>query len=311
MAGNNISIKFEDGDADTPPTRVRIDYVALEARKPYSTVVRVKVRSSPDNVAWPDWASVPYVEPNQDLGYEGHYLQYRVELSTEDNLVTPVLREFIANYLSATKVSTGAFTSQPLELGYVENWGTLAWNATTPENTSISFATRSSADGSTWSDWQELDSGIVRSPTYGRRYLQVRAIFRGVGTATPTLYSYNIAYTPDRTPPVITTSEPNENFVTSSGYIILKGQLDDANPVTLEVNGKSMSLDPGSFEVRVELSPGQNTIHVVALDAAGNRSEVTLSGTYSPPAEWIRWASVAAVVGVVAALVVLFTMHKG
>ena len=311
LVGNNVSIKFEDENADTSPTRIRIDYVALEAQKPYSTVVRVKVRSSSDNVVWPDWASVPYISPGSPLPYESRYLQYRVELLTEDNTVTPAFDEFTATYAQATKASTGTFTSQPLELGYVESWGTLSWSGDVPENTSISFATRSSVDGSVWSDWQELDSGTIQSPTYGRRYLQVRATFHGVGTATPTLHYYSIAYTPDRTPPVITLSEPSENFVTSSRYITLKGQLEDANPITLEVNGKSISLDPGSFEVCVELSPGHNTIRVTALDAAGNQSEITLSGTYSPPAGWIKWALVAAVVGAVAAVVVLFVTHKG
>jgi len=135
------------------------------------------------------------------LPWENRYLQYRVEFSTTNEYVTSILHEMRIAYV-AKIWRTGTFTSQPLELGYVENWGTLSWEAMLPENTSISFATRSSADGSTWSEWAELDSNAIQSPTRDRSFLQVRATLRGLGAATPTLRSYSISYTPDRAPPV-------------------------------------------------------------------------------------------------------------
>ena len=159
--------------------------------------LRVWTRSSSDNAKWSDWVE------NQSgdlLPWENRYLQYRVEFSTTDEYVTPILHEMRIAYL--TKIwRTGTFTSQPLELGHVENWGTLSWEATLPENTSISFAARTSADCSNWSEWAELDSNAIQSPTHGWPFLQVRATLRGLGAATPTLRSYSISYTPDRAPP--------------------------------------------------------------------------------------------------------------
>jgi len=305
LVGSQIAIKLEDASgADATPTTVCVDYVALEAERSYLTMLHVRVRSSQDNVTWPDWTDVPRIFPGCGLLQEGRYLQYLVELSTEDSQVTPALREFTAKYVSTATTSTGTFTSQPIELGYIENWCTLGWSGDTPENTSISFATRSSADGSEWSDWRELDFGIIRSPTYGCRYLQVRATFQGVGTAVPTLYGYSITYSPDRSPPRITLSGPGQGFTTGSGHILVEGQLSDANPATLKVNGDVVLLEPGSFSTQVELNSGSNTIHLVALDAAGNQSELTLSGTYSPLMGWLKWiaAGLATAIGAVIAI---------
>ncbi len=160
--------------------------------------LRVWTRSSSDNVKWSDWVE------NQSgdlLLWENRYLQYRVEFSTADEYTTPILHEMRIAYVKKIW-RAGTFTSQPLELGHVENWGELSWEATLPENASISFATRSSADGSTWSEWADLDSNAIQSPTNGRQFLQVRAILMGLGATTPTLRSYSVSYTPDLTPPV-------------------------------------------------------------------------------------------------------------
>jgi len=163
----------------------------LGAQKSYLTALRVWTRSSADNFAWSDWVENP---SGDDLPWENRYFQYRVELSTTDSEVTPMLHELIAYYLHWTH-RAGTFTSQALELGNVENWGMLSWEATLPENTSISFATRSSPDGLNWSEWEGLESNVIQSPTRGMLYLQVRVTLRGEGTLTPTLRSYSIAYT--------------------------------------------------------------------------------------------------------------------
>ncbi len=283
LIGDNISIKFEDADStDAMQTTIPIDYVVLEAQKPYTTAVRVKVRSSSDNVTWPDWGDVPHVNSGDDLLYENRYLQYRAELSTTDEEATPMLHEIRIAYVTKTP-RVGTFTSPSIELGYVENWGTLSWDAALPENTSISFATRSSDNGSNWSEWGELGSSAIGSPTYGRPYLQVRVTLRGVGTLAPTLRSYSIAYSQDRAPPGITLMAPNEGFSTTENSIELRGMLSDSNPATLEVNGRTLAWASGEFSTRVELSPGPNTIRMVARDVAGNRRELTLTGTRTVP----------------------------
>ncbi len=165
------------------------------AQEPYSTSIRVWTRSSSDNFTWSEWAE----SSNGDLlPWENRYLQYRVEFSTTDGGATPTLREVHIAYVPKGS-RAGTFTSGVIELGPVESWGELSWEATLPDNTSITFATRSSPDGSTWSDWAELRSGAIQSPTRGWAYLQVRTTLRGAGTTTPVLRSYSISYTPDRT----------------------------------------------------------------------------------------------------------------
>lgn len=280
LVGDNISIKFEDADnTDATQTTILIDYAVLEAQKPYSTSVVVESRTSADNGAWSDWKNH---QSGDDLPYENRYFQYRVELSTDDEEATPMLHEIVAYYVPRTP-RTGTFTSQPLELGYVESWGTLSWDAALPENTSISFATRSSPDGSNWSEWEELESSVIQGLTYGRPYLQVRATLQGVGVTSPTLRSYSIFYTPDRAPPGITITTPSEDFSTTKGSVVVSGTLSDSNPATLEVNGRTIAWSPGSFSTQVSLNPGSNEIHLVAEDIAGNRRELKLKGTRTVP----------------------------
>ena len=162
-------------------------------QKPYSTSIRIWTRSSSDNSTWTEWVRCTN---GSRLPWEDRYLQYRVEFSTTSGVATPTLREVCITYVPKTP-RVGAFVSHVLELGPVESWGEFSWEATLHENTSISFATRSSPDGSSWSDWEELESGFVRSPPHP--YLQVRAEFRGLGTTTPVFQSYSISYTPNRT----------------------------------------------------------------------------------------------------------------
>lgn len=200
LMGDGISIKYEDADKiDDIQTTICIDHVVLEAQKPYSTALRVWARSSADNSTWSDWVENP---SGDGLPWENRYFQYHVELSTTDSEVTPMLHELIAYYVPWTP-RVGTFTSQALELGYVENWG-ISWEAKLPENTSISFATRSSPDCLNWSEWEGLESNAIQSPTHGMLYLQVRATLQGVGALTPTLQSYSITYTPERATEKIT-----------------------------------------------------------------------------------------------------------
>ncbi len=282
LRDDNISIKFQDADnADATQTTILIDYVVLEAQKPYSTSLRVWTSTSSDNSTWSGWLENA---SGDSLPYENRYIRYRVQLSTTDGEVSPVLYEMRIAYVTKTPRS-GTFTGQPLELGYVDSWGTLGWDAALPENTSISFATRSSPDGSIWSGWSELGSSAILSPIYNRPYLQVRVTLYGLGITSPTLYSYSISYTPDRTPPTITLSEPSDGFTTSGSYITVRGEISDMNPFTLEVNGQAVYA-PGSFSTQVLLSPGVNTIRLTARDVAGNQRTLTISGTQvilSPP----------------------------
>ena len=168
--------------------------ITWDVSLPHSASIRVWTRSSSDNLTWSGWVESPN---GGGLPWENRYLQYRVEFSTAGG-ATPSLREVRISYISK-KPRAGTFTSRVLEFGSIESWGELSWEAVSPDNTSITFSTRSSPDGSAWSDWEELRFGAIQSPARGRPYLQVRVMLQGVGTTTPVLRSYSISYTPDRT----------------------------------------------------------------------------------------------------------------
>lgn len=283
MIGDNLVVRSFENTADNIQTTIYIDYIALEAKKPYFTAVCVWTRSSSDGSSWSGWVEAG---KGNDLPWESRYLQYRVEFSSSSDEATPMFTDLCVGYSYITW-PFGTFTSQPLELGYVENWGELSWEVTLLENTPISFATRSSENGEVWSEWSETSSGI-QSPIYGRRFLQVRITLQGIGTISPTLHSYIIAYEPDRTSPSISIDEPRQNFSTTGNSIELKGRIDDANPVSLWVDGLLVLQASGEFSARVGLTPGLNIIHLAATDAAGNSCELTFIGTRTasdPPAQ--------------------------
>jgi hypothetical protein len=72
--------------------------------------------------------------------------------------------------------TTGEFVSCPIDAEDVTTWGNLTWAADTPAGTSLSFQTRSSSDGATWSAWSDpLTSSASPIQSPANRYLQYRA----------------------------------------------------------------------------------------------------------------------------------------
>jgi hypothetical protein len=75
------------------------------------------------------------------------------------------------------------YTSCPVDVGRDVSWGILTWQGDTPDGTSVSFETRSSSDGGSYSSWTPLGSGSeIQSPS--GRYLQYRI---SLSTSDPTL----------------------------------------------------------------------------------------------------------------------------
>ncbi|MEM3184677.1 MAG: hypothetical protein QXW92_03365, partial [Candidatus Hadarchaeales archaeon] len=285
IGGENLFVKFEDSDSmDWTQTTIYIDYLAVRAVKSYGTSIVVEVRFGSDNDPtdepfppenWTDWI---IFNVGDNLAFRSRYLQYRIQLFSTDFRFSPLVEVLEIEHLPLI-YREGIFVSQPLLLGYVDSWGELKFDVDTPTDTSIEFFTRSSPDGFLWSEWEPLDSRNIRSPVYNCRYLQVKAILYGFGSSTPVLKEYSIEYVPDKTPPIVTVSEPRDGFVTTQDKIIVRGTVSDANPVRLEINGMPVIFEPGAFEKEVRLSPGQNVIRIVASDVAGNKREILIRGT--------------------------------
>lgn len=80
-------------------------------------------------------------------------------------------------------------------------------------------------------------------------------------------------------PPELTVTEPADGLLTRSGYVIVKGTATDASgDVTVTVNGEEAVLDEdGNFEETVFLEEGDNPIDVVATNAGGKSTSVSLT----------------------------------
>ena len=84
-------------------------------------------------------------------------------------------------------------------------------------------------------------------------------------------------FTVDTVPPVLTVTSPSDNFTTNQDTVMVTGTTSDptTNTVSLTVNGTSVTIgENGSFSYEFTLSEGENTITIVATDAAGKSSTV-------------------------------------
>jgi len=101
-------------------------------------------------------------------------------------------------------VSLGTYTSPVIDLGANGGWSpTSAFSTTAAEQGgSISYFTRTSADNSGWSAWEQVLGNIVASDP--RRYLQWKAnmVAPASRAETPTISDMSVRYVEDTTPPV-------------------------------------------------------------------------------------------------------------
>lgn len=84
-------------------------------------------------------------------------------------------------------------------------------------------------------------------------------------------------FTVDTVPPVLTVTSPSDNFTTNQSTVMVTGTTNDptSNTVSLTVNGEPVEIGPdGAFSYEFTLSEGENTITIIATDAAGKSSTV-------------------------------------
>lgn len=80
-----------------------------------------------------------------------------------------------------------------------------------------------------------------------------------------------------QTAPALTVTTPEDGLIVTEAQVTVAGQAsDDSGPVTVTVNGEPVALDEdGNFSTIVDLVEGENTITVVARNAAGLTTTVT------------------------------------
>ncbi|MHB8878506.1 MAG: Ig-like domain-containing protein, partial [Myxococcaceae bacterium] len=107
-------------------------------------------------------------------------------------------------------------------------------------------------------------------------------VFDAAGNST----TLSFTFTRDSTPPLLTVSSPGEGDRFSVLDATVSGEVTDASAVTVTVNGAAATVSSGAYSAAVTLTPGGNTLEVVAVDALGNQSTVQRSvrANTAPPA---------------------------
>jgi len=100
LVGDNFSVLYLENTADVTATAVHIDYCALEGTKPATTSVVVKTRTGTDDNpydgGWNDWMKQ---DNNTEItSPDNRYIQYRVELLSENEAITPTFYDTTINY---------------------------------------------------------------------------------------------------------------------------------------------------------------------------------------------------------------------
>lgn len=106
-------------------------------------------------------------------------------------------------------------------------------------------------------------------------------------------------YTVDTVPPVLNVTNPSNNFITNQASCTVQGTTNDATstPVTItiklnNVDQGSVPVTSGAFSKQLTLAVGSNTIEIKALDASGQSTTVTITGTLDTSAPQITAVSI-------------------
>jgi len=83
----------------------------------------------------------------------------------------------------------------------------------------------------------------------------------------------------DGIPPVISITEPANDSYFNTAAIMVKGTVQDSSPLTVKVNGTEIQPQNNTFATSVNLNPGQNTLHLEAMDAAANPAQAAVTCT--------------------------------
>ncbi|MCX6013493.1 MAG: fibronectin type III domain-containing protein [Chloroflexi bacterium] len=222
------------------------------------------------------------------------------------------------NYPDATKGnnSYGTYTSRNFLIEGVFSYVGLEANLNIPNNTAIIFQTRTTPDGTTWSNWQDVSDkklssshllAQINSPL--QKNIQVRAILISYnGYDSPTLYDFKVNYFSDTSPPnnptvlsVYQNDQKSTELTNNTWYNISQPYIDwpepgEAGGATDGVVGSNISgyyiyvgsdvaAVPESQGVLVNVSNYQPTlatsglyyINIQAVDGSGNVAEAVFS----------------------------------
>ena len=150
-----------------------------------------------------------------NAGASGYYLYLTNALDL------PALNVDAAQVVPAY-LSSGTYTSCPLDAGTGNTWNQVAWDAITPLNTAALFETHLSADGLTWGAWTTAGVNTGTPLTAPQQFIQYRLTLNTTdNTISPLVNAVTVSYVastvPTNTPlPSTATSTPLPPTATST-----------------------------------------------------------------------------------------------
>lgn len=202
---------WNSGTWNNSTDRIEIDWVKIEL---------------PDTASgWEEWSPActnQYGCPLIDIDGKP-YLQYKINLTTENENVTPSVNSVV---FSSGYADSGIYTSKVIDASRTADWKTFSTEQILPLGTNIIYQTRSGqtpVPDSSWSSWQEAPGNMVSSPS--SRYLQFQITLNTSNqNQTPVLSSITVNYelTEIKTIPT-PTAQALEDAVTQ-GFIVINGE---------------------------------------------------------------------------------------
>jgi len=131
----------------------------------------------------------------------------------------------------------GTFTSAVRDAGTTADWGRIAWQANSPQGTSLSCQTRTGNTAwpdATWSGWsaEYTDQAGARISSPPARYIQYRCRLKAEGQAAPSLERVQTWYMTRNRPPEVNVTSPASGDVVS-GRVRVRWQAKDPDKDTL------------------------------------------------------------------------------
>jgi len=120
--------------------------------------------------------------------------------------------------------------------------------------------------------------------TIGAPKLPLQAFLRSMQLYIETKYMPPVK---DTEAPAIAIDSPADGAEVSTDVVTVSGKVtDNVGVVSLWIGATTVNFAPdGAFSAKVEVAEGENTIKVVAFDAAGNKGEKVLTVKYTKPVE--------------------------
>ncbi|MBI5486594.1 MAG: hypothetical protein HY905_04605 [Deltaproteobacteria bacterium] len=137
-----------------------------------------------------------------------------------------------------------------------------------------------------WPTGDALAQGFVDTVLGGGPSGDDGGVFSGYGADGVKLFGFDDGATDvtvDDGPPVIQLRRPMDGDVILFSPVSVVGRVVDASGVAhVWVNGLEVPAPEGRFQTNVDLEPGINVIDILAEDAAGNRSSLSLTVRFAP-----------------------------